>query len=91
MAGLLPITTSFAEPRLHLGYRKLSLAVSGPLGAAGAGFRGHEFHYAAAVDGDGQAPLFQGTDAAGRALSPLGAVAGSVMGSFVHLVDQADD
>lgn len=91
MAGLLPITTSFAEPRLHLGYRKLNLAMSGPLGAAGARFRGHEFHYAAALDGDGQAPLFQGTDAAGRALPPLGAMAGSVMGSFVHLVDRADD
>ena len=91
MAGLLPIATSFAEPRLHLGYRKLSLAMSGPLGAAGARFRGHEFHYAAALDGDGEAPLFQGTDAAGRALEPLGATAGNVIGSFVHLIDRADD
>ena len=91
MAGLLPIATSFAAPRLHLGYRKLSLTSSGPLGAAGTRFRGHEFHYAATVDEDGPEPLFQGADAAGRPLPPLGAAAGRVMGSFVHLMDRADD
>ena len=79
------------RPRRHLGYRKLSLTSSGPLGAAGTPFRGHEFHYAAAVDEDVPEPLFQAADAAGRPLPPLGAAAGKVMGSFVHLMDRADD
>ena len=46
MAGLLPLATSFAERRLHLGYRQARLLAAGPLGKAGARFRGHEFHYA---------------------------------------------
>ena len=90
MAGLLPIAASFAEPRLHLGYRRLTLAADGPLGAAGAGFRGHEFHYATALDEAGVTPLFQGADAAGHTLAPLGATAGNVIGSFAHLIDRAD-
>ena len=89
MAGLLPLATSFAEPRLHLGYRRLALQSGGPLGQAGAAFRGHEFHYARVVEEDGVAPLFAGADAAGRALPPMGAVAGSVSGSFAHLIDRA--
>ena len=91
MAGLLPVATSFAERRLHLGYRRLTLTSSGPLGAAGARFRGHEFHYAATLGEEAVAPLFQAADAAGRALPPVGAVAGTVMGSFSHLVDRSDD
>jgi cobyrinic acid a,c-diamide synthase len=89
MAGLLPHATSFAAPRLHLGYRRLTLAVDGPLGQAGMGFRGHEFHYASITDNHATTPLFEGADARSRALDPLGAVAGSVFGSFAHLVDRA--
>ena len=89
MAGLLPHATSYAEPRLHLGYRRLTLASGGPLGQAGAAFRGHEFHYASSAEDDGAAPLFAGADAAGRALAPMGAVVGGVAGSFAHLIDRA--
>ena len=32
MAGLLPVATSFAEPRLQLGYRRLKLLEPSPLG-----------------------------------------------------------
>ncbi len=53
-------------------------------------FRGHEFHYATALDHAGCAPLFQGADARGSELAPLGIAAGNVMGSFAHLVDRAD-
>jgi cobyrinic acid a,c-diamide synthase len=45
MAGLLPVTTSFAKPALHLGYREMRLASAMPLGPSGTTFRGHEFHY----------------------------------------------
>ncbi len=90
MAGLLPLETSFANPRLHLGYRQAVTADDGPLGPAGAGFRGHEFHYASVVSEAPGAPLFDCTDAEGRRLGPAGRVAGRVAGSFIHLIDRAD-
>ena len=87
MAGLLPLLTSFCERRLQLGYRSPTLIGSGPLGPAGACFRGHEFHYATIVDERGTAePLFSVTDAAGRNLG-CGLRRGSVFGSFIHLID----
>lgn len=89
MAGLLPVSTSFAKPKLQLGYRAVSLATSGPLGAAGQRFRGHEFHYATIVAAGAGAPLFLMMDADGATLGPAGSIAGRVMGSFVHLVDRA--
>lgn len=89
MAGLLPVETSFAERRLHLGYRIATLASAGPLGAAGAVFRGHEFHYATLVrEGPGN-PLFEAQNAAGDRLGPCGRVNGTVSGSFIHLIDRA--
>ena len=89
MAGLLPLKTSFAARRLHLGYRQATLSRAGLLGAAGQSFRGHEFHYASIVaEGDGT-PLFQLADADGAALGFAGQVAGKVAGSFVHLIDRA--
>ena len=89
MAGLLPVTTSFAKPALHLGYRGARLACATPLGPAGADFRGHEFHYASLVEADG-APLFQASDGTGTPLGAVGVVRGSVMGSFLHLIDRAE-
>jgi len=88
MAGLLPVVTSFAARRLHLGYRLLSLAGDAPLGAAGSGFRGHEFHYASVISEGAAAPLFATADADGAALGTAGLRVGSVMGSFLHLVDR---
>jgi cobyrinic acid a,c-diamide synthase len=89
MAGLLPVTTSFAKPALHLGYRGARLAGATPLGPAGTSFRGHEFHYASLVEGNG-APLFQVFDGLGKPLGAAGAIQGSVLGSFLHLVDRAE-
>jgi cobyrinic acid a,c-diamide synthase len=90
MAGLLPVATSFARRRLHLGYRHCSLTADTPLGAAGAAFRGHEFHYASILtEGSGQ-PLFAVADAGGRQRDPAGRIAGTVMGSFLHLVDRTE-
>ena len=90
MAGLLPVETSFAEPRLHLGYRVATLADESPLGEKGTAFRGHEFHYATVVrEGPGR-PLFEAKNAAGADLGACGCVDGTVSGSFIHLIDQAD-
>jgi cobyrinic acid a,c-diamide synthase len=89
MAGLLPLETSFAARRLHLGYRDVGLAADCALGRRGAAFRGHEFHYTTIVAESPATPLFEVRDARGKALAPMGSVAGLVAGSFVHLVDRA--
>lgn len=81
MLGLLPLETSFAERRLHLGYRHARVAASGPLGAPGAVYRTHEFHYATTLSEQGE-PLFRLPD--GQA---AGLVAGCVAGSFLHVID----
>jgi cobyrinic acid a,c-diamide synthase len=89
MADLLPLETSFAERRRQLGYRALRLETGGPLGRAGAAFRGHEFHYATVLaEGDGAA-LFAVSDADGAALGAMGRAEGRVLGSFLHIVDRA--
>ncbi len=87
MAGLLPTVTSIDAPRLHLGYRRITLAHDGVLGPAGTVYRGHEFHYARLVRQRGT-PLFHATDAMGRYFGPSGAVVGRVAGSFLHLIDR---
>ena len=87
MAGLLPLATSFAERKLHLGYRRVQLVQASPLGVAGAMLRGHEFHYASIVTEKGAMPLFHAEDAAGTALGSAGLSEGTVAGSFIHLID----
>ncbi|MFK7942814.1 MAG: cobyrinate a,c-diamide synthase [Paracoccaceae bacterium] len=82
MAGLLPLETSFAERKRHLGYRELG-AADGPLEGQ---YRGHEFHYASTIKADGT-PLFQVKDAAGTKLPPTGLISGRVMGSFAHIIE----
>jgi cobyrinic acid a,c-diamide synthase len=93
MAGLLPLATSFAERRLHLGYRTATLLRAGPLGPEGARFRGHEFHYATTVSEGGEAAekLFALADASESDLGASGLRQGSVAGSFIHLIDRAED
>jgi cobyrinic acid a,c-diamide synthase len=88
MLGLLPLKTSFAEPRRHLGYRCATLLASGPLGTAGAVFRGHEFHYATIVGEGDAARLFAAADGSGNDLGPAGLRRGNVAGSFIHLIDR---
>jgi cobyrinic acid a,c-diamide synthase len=89
MAGLLPVVTSFAQRKLHLGYRRADLLADSPLGAAGARFRGHEFHYARVVSEGDSPALFQAQDALFRVLGSLGRRLGCVCGSFLHLIDRA--
>ncbi len=84
MAGLLPLETSFARRKLHLGYRNLSTA-RGPFAGD---WKGHEFHYATTIRAEGT-PLFSATDAEGTALPQMGLIKGRVSGSFAHLIDIA--
>ena len=94
LAGLLPLSTSFAKRRLHLGYRRATLLADGPLGRKGRIFRGHEFHYAVVMaEGQGEngaRRLFSLTDAAGRPLAEAGLAMGAVAASFIHLLDRED-
>jgi cobyrinic acid a,c-diamide synthase len=88
MAGLLPVTTSFAQPARHLGYRRLKLLEGSPLGSKDTNFRCHEFHYAREVERGEAAPLFTAGDARGKTLGDLGMIRGSVAGSYMHLIDR---
>ncbi|MEM8849194.1 MAG: cobyrinate a,c-diamide synthase, partial [Pseudomonadota bacterium] len=81
MAGLLRLETSFAERRLHLGYRHVR-AACGPFPGPWAA---HEFHYATTLRADGQ-PLLQVTEADGTPLPPAGLRQGQATGSFLHLI-----
>ncbi|MFN4009153.1 MAG: cobyrinate a,c-diamide synthase [Pannonibacter sp.] len=88
MLGLLPLETSFAARRLHLGYRCLTALADLPFQGLGTGSRlkGHEFHYAS-IQHEGQAGrLFAANDALGDPLADMGLVDGAVMGSFAHLI-----
>ena len=81
MAGLLDLETSFADRRLHLGYRSLR-AATGPFAGH---WTGHEFHYATTLRAEG-APLFEARDAEGAALPAMGLCHGQACGSFAHLI-----
>ena len=89
MLDLLPVETSFAEPKLHLGYRQASLAQSCFLGDAGKQFRAHEFHYSTVVTEDRSSPLFTLKDASDRELQPAGIIRDKIAGSYIHLIDGA--
>lgn len=89
MLGLLPLETSFAARRLHLGYRAVELAGDCALGSRGFRARGHEFHYATILHEDQGVPLFEMHDARGNRLGSAGCRVGRVAGSFVHLIDRA--
>jgi cobyrinic acid a,c-diamide synthase len=82
MAGLLPLETSFATRKLHLGYRQLE-TLGGPFPNK---LRGHEFHYASIVLENGSDRLFKAFNAAGEALPEMGLRAGKIMGSFAHII-----
>jgi cobyrinic acid a,c-diamide synthase len=90
MAGLLPLGTSFAKRKLHLGYRRVVMIAETPLGRLHSKFKAHEFHYASITNEGPGAHLFEALDADGRKLGPVGQAAGNVFGSFVHLIDRED-
>jgi cobyrinic acid a,c-diamide synthase len=85
MAGLLPLETSFASRKLHLGYRQLR-TLGGPFPKQ---LRGHEFHYASVVSEGNAERLFETSNAAGETLPSMGLRRGKVMGSFAHIISVA--
>ncbi|MCF3640873.1 cobyrinate a,c-diamide synthase [Rhizobium sp. TRM95111] len=88
MLGLLPLVTSFAERRRHLGYRRLRPR-------PGSGFAGllnaHEFHYSTIVSEGAAERVFDTCDSEGNDLGAAGLRCGTVIGSYMHLIDLSGD
>lgn len=82
MAGLLRLETSFAQRKLHLGYR----TVAGTHGPFAGHWAAHEFHYATTIKAEGDA-LFAAQDAEGNDLPAMGLRLGRAYGSFAHVID----
>ncbi|WP_075214811.1 cobyrinate a,c-diamide synthase [Mongoliimonas terrestris] len=88
MLGLLPVATSYARRKLHLGYRVATLTADTPLGPAGSVLTGHEFHYAsvtspAPTPGEAFATV---TDAHGSPPTPTGHRQAHTTGTFFHAI-----
>ncbi|TCD15007.1 cobyrinate a,c-diamide synthase [Oricola cellulosilytica] len=87
MAGLLPVVTSYAKRKRHLGYRRLTALAGSPWTMP---LTAHEFHYSThVVEGEGE-KLFRVTDALGKRHDDAGLRRGSVSGSYMHVIDRAD-
>ncbi|MGN7770575.1 cobyrinate a,c-diamide synthase [Phyllobacterium sp. 22552] len=84
MLGLLPVETSFAKRKLHLGYRRLTPVEGSPFQTS---LTGHEFHYASIVREGKADRLFHVSDALDNDLGDAGLRVGSVSGSYMHVID----
>ncbi|GBR10342.1 cobyrinate a,c-diamide synthase [Acetobacter oeni] len=88
MAGLLGLETSFAQRRIHLGYRLATLHAPIPGYDAGQQLRGHEFHYAT-ITRQRDEMLAHTLDANGTRVSEAGSRRGRATGTFFHLIAPA--
>ncbi len=88
MAGLLPVCTSYAKRKMHLGYRVARLLHQGPLGPASQRLVGHEFHYASVTRSDSsrESAFATITDAEGNDLGTAGHRVRLITGSFFHVI-----
>ena len=86
MLGLLPLETSFATRKLHLGYRSLTTLDMPWLPAR---INAHEFHYATIAKEGAAERLFRAKDAEGADLGEIGLKVGQVAGSFAHIIAPA--
>ena len=88
MLGLLPLVTSYATRKRHLGYRRLRSLASDLFAGE---FTAHEFHYSTVVSEGAADRLFEAEDALGAQLGAVGLRRGSVAGSYMHLIDIAGE
>jgi cobyrinic acid a,c-diamide synthase len=84
MLGFLPVETSFAKAKRHLGYRRLTGAPGSPFPGS---YTAHEFHYSTVTRQGAGNPLFKAGDALGEDLGNCGLIDGNVCGSYMHLID----
>ncbi len=89
MLGFLPLQSSFARPRMHLGYREVRPLADTPFARADEPLRGHEFHFASVTSEPEESALFEAREE-GRASLRIGMRDGNVFGSFLHLLDLAE-
>ncbi|MCA1455478.1 cobyrinate a,c-diamide synthase [Bradyrhizobium sp. BRP22] len=85
MVGLLGLETSFAERRMHLGYRLAELSAPIPGHRPGARLRGHEFHYSTII-AQPDPPLAVVRDATGAIVEETGSRRRHATGTFFHLI-----
>ena len=88
MTGLLGVETSFAKPRMTLGYRRARLLTASALGPPGTEIMGHEFRFAT-VAAHAEDPLLAAVEASGATVAERGARRGTVTGTFLHVIDWA--
>jgi len=86
MLGLLPLVTSYAVRKRHLGYRRLQSLAPDLFDGS---FTAHEFHYSTVVSEGAAERLFEATDAIGEQLGTVGLRRGRIAGSYMHLIDMA--
>jgi len=86
MLGLLSHSTSFAQRKMNLGYRRATLKAPCPLGRAGETVRGHEFHYSRMIAPGSDSPLAELADGQGNQLGLSGSRRGHVSGTFFHAI-----
>lgn len=87
MCGVVPYRTRMAS-RVTLGYRDATALRTSPLTEAGAGLRGHEFHYSVLTHPPTQ-PAFSWTGPDGRRTEE-GYAQGQILASYLHLHFGAD-
>jgi cobyrinic acid a,c-diamide synthase len=90
MAGLLGLVTSYAQRKMHLGYRTAKLTQTIPGHGTGSVLKGHEFHYSTILS-QPDAPLAEVTDATGMTVAETGSTrrqpgGGLSTGTFFHLI-----
>ncbi|MFN2568137.1 MAG: cobyrinate a,c-diamide synthase [Candidatus Dormibacteria bacterium] len=86
MAGLVPVDVALDATTLRSGYRELTMAADGPLGAAGTRLRGHEFHFSTLLSETASlSPAYSVHDCDGEPLGPEGWIGERLVASFVQL------
>ncbi len=85
MAGLLPVDTSFAKRKLHLGYRRATWRRDTGFARQGETSWGHEYHHSTLVGAD-DATLADMADGEGNPLPPAGHAVGFVTGTYFHTI-----
>lgn len=89
MAGILPVGTRMLNRRKSLGYVEATLRKDSLWGAAGALFRGHEFHYSELIgmpaEGDGWKRVYSIKYRRSKDAVAEGYQKGNVLASYAHL------
>lgn len=84
MVGVFNTVADIARKRLSLGYREIRLVKDCPLGKAGEGTRGHEFHYSEIREPPSEVLRAYLLEAQGESPRQEGYLYKNVLGTYVH-------